>query len=218
MNLIPLLQSLMHSLIETGATLVAAGTAIWGITAWRREHVGKRRIDLAEEVLTLAYQARDVVKAIRFLPEGSNEGSTREPMPDETATETRMLNYAFVEFERCTQSADLFAKLRSLRYRFMAQHGRASGKPFDQLDSIRSEFLRRFQDMAMEIDQLRRKRFSDEKSDDVYKAELGQLWDQWHERRWSEEYQDGKDLVLQRFDNAVSDLEKECCKVIGSQT
>ena len=43
------------SLATVVATIVAAGTAVWGICAWRREYTGKRRIDLAEDVLALIY-------------------------------------------------------------------------------------------------------------------------------------------------------------------
>ncbi len=42
--------------------IVAAWTAVYGISAWRREFLGKKRIDLAEEVLVSFYEAKDVRK------------------------------------------------------------------------------------------------------------------------------------------------------------
>jgi hypothetical protein len=42
---------------QSTSVILASLFAIYGIDAWRREYVGKRRIELAEEVLALFYQA-----------------------------------------------------------------------------------------------------------------------------------------------------------------
>lgn len=44
--------------------LIAAWVALFGIDAWRREHSGKRRLELAEDTLALFYEASDVIKVI----------------------------------------------------------------------------------------------------------------------------------------------------------
>jgi hypothetical protein len=216
MDLTPLLSSVLQSSIETGATLVAAGTAVWGITAWRREHVGKRKIDLAEQILALAYEARDVFEAIRSPLGRPEEGSTRKASSEETPTETAMLNYAFIQVERCNHRADLFAKLRSLRYRFMAQHGPKSGEPFDEMNSIRLGLMRPVNSLHLQINSLRKRRTRMSEKD--YDAQLEQLWDQWHEERNAEEFDaDCSDLVLKRFGEAVSRLEEACRETIASR-
>ena len=45
--------------------LIGIWVAIYGIDSWRREHKGKRQIELAEETLALFYEARDVIAYIR---------------------------------------------------------------------------------------------------------------------------------------------------------
>jgi hypothetical protein len=60
------------------SVLVASLVAIRGIQAWRREFVGKRRIELAEEVLALFYQAKDAIGWIRFSLCCTTESSTRK--------------------------------------------------------------------------------------------------------------------------------------------
>lgn len=35
------------------ATIAAAGVAIWALAAWRKEHVGRQKIDLASETLVI---------------------------------------------------------------------------------------------------------------------------------------------------------------------
>jgi hypothetical protein len=52
-------------LIQGVSVIIASGMAFVGIKAWREEFVGKRRIELAEEVLALFYQAKDII-AERF--------------------------------------------------------------------------------------------------------------------------------------------------------
>jgi len=42
-------------IINPISIIVAAGVAVYGVNAWRREHVGKRRRELAEDTLALFY-------------------------------------------------------------------------------------------------------------------------------------------------------------------
>jgi hypothetical protein len=55
----------ISTIVASAAAIVASIVAVWGINAWRREHVGRRRIDLAEEVLGLFYGAREVISSFR---------------------------------------------------------------------------------------------------------------------------------------------------------
>ena len=56
----------MLDFISSVAVLIAALTFIAGVSAWRREFVGKRRIELAESVLAMFYEAEDVIKQIEI--------------------------------------------------------------------------------------------------------------------------------------------------------
>jgi hypothetical protein len=46
-------------------TALSLGAAVWAFNNWRRERIGGRKIEVAEEALTLMYEARDVITAVR---------------------------------------------------------------------------------------------------------------------------------------------------------
>ena len=142
------------SLATVVAAFVAAGTAVWGICAWRREHTGKRRIDLAEEVLALVYEIHDVLASVRSPLGYSEEGQTCPSMPDATNKEKAMLCTAYIPIERCYSRRDLFARLRSLRYRFMALNGKDAGIPFEELNNIRRGLAKPFYSMQIRLKEL----------------------------------------------------------------
>jgi hypothetical protein len=80
--------------IQAVSLIVAALTAIYGINAWRSEFVGKKRIDLAEEVLVRFYEARDAIGAIRNPFGYVGEGSTRQAGEHESAEEKQIFDKA----------------------------------------------------------------------------------------------------------------------------
>ena len=129
------------NIIQSISIIIAAWAIIIGVTAWRREYVGKRNLELAEEVLSLFYEAKDVLKSIRSPFGFSGEGSTRKAAPNESPEEKEVYDRAFVTFERYNRHSDLFSKLYSMRYRYMARFGRDSIKPFDDLKDIVNEIL-----------------------------------------------------------------------------
>jgi len=54
---------------------------------------------------------------------------------------------AYIPIERCDSRRDLFARLRSLRYRFMALNGKDAGIPFEELNNIRHGLAKPFYSM-----------------------------------------------------------------------
>ena len=76
--------------IQAVSLIVAAWTAIYGIRAWRSEFVGKKRIELAEEVLVRFYEARDVIRIIRNPFGYVGEGSTRQGAEGEAPEEKQI--------------------------------------------------------------------------------------------------------------------------------
>ncbi|MEY4704121.1 MAG: hypothetical protein RL042_317 [Nitrospirota bacterium] len=131
----------LTDLIQSGAVIIASIVAIYGITAWRVEFVGKRRIELAEEVLALFYQAQDIINSIRSSFGYEGEGRTRKPGPNESPKDKDALNQAYVLIERYNRHTELFSRLHALRYRFMAQFGPDASAPFDDLNRIINELL-----------------------------------------------------------------------------
>ena len=131
----------MTDLISAVSVLVAALAFLTAVSAWKREFVGKRKIELAESVLALFYEAEDAIREIRSPFGHVGEGTSRERSPGETEAESTLLDRAYVVFERYQKREQLFSQLRSLRYRFMATFGAGAGQPFDDLSRILREIF-----------------------------------------------------------------------------
>jgi hypothetical protein len=120
---------------------IAALAFVVGVNAWRREFVGKRRIELAENVLALFYEAQDAIREIRNPFSFVGEGETRKRSEHESEDEARILDNAYVVFERYQKRERLFAELRSMKYRFMATFGSNAGEPFVEINMIINEIF-----------------------------------------------------------------------------
>lgn len=126
------------------AVIIASIAATYGILSWRKERdefTGKRNIELAEEVLTLFYEAADVISSIRSPFGFGGEGSTRKASENETAEEKEIYDRAYVVIERFERHQDVFNKIRAMRYRFKARFGDEAIKPFDELHAVVNEVL-----------------------------------------------------------------------------
>jgi hypothetical protein len=116
-----------------GAACTGAYIAYRGLTKWQDETIGKRRIELAEDVLADFYQARDIIKAARSPFGFSHEGLSRKKGENETEEDARILNSYFAVTERLMSKADFFAEMWARRYRFSFVFGCEAAKPYDDL-------------------------------------------------------------------------------------
>lgn len=123
-------------ILESLAVMAASGVAIWRINSWRREMKGRKEYELAEEVLTLFYEAKDKISAIRSPSGWSGEGKSRQASPEERPEEKEAFDRAHIVYERYQKHQEIFNKLHTLRYRFMALFGRDKAEPFDNLNKI----------------------------------------------------------------------------------
>jgi hypothetical protein len=128
-------------IFQSASLILASFFAIYGIDAWRREYVGKRRIELAEEVLALFYQAKDIIETIRSSFGFKGEGETRKPGPQERPEDKEALDRAFVMIERYNKHQEVFSRIHALRYRFLALFGVEAAKPFVDLNLVINELL-----------------------------------------------------------------------------
>ncbi len=103
----------LTDIIQSGAVTIASIVAIYGISAWRVEFIGKRRIELAEDVLALFYQAKDAIEAMRSSFGYVGEGTTRQPRSDEKPEHKESLDQAYVLIERYNKYADVFSRLHA---------------------------------------------------------------------------------------------------------
>lgn len=140
--------SFTSELLKAVPSIATAAAAIYGVVIakagldkWRRETIGKRKAELAEEVIADFYQARDIIDAARSPATFAGEGETRKREAWETDSDTQTLNAYFATTERLNKRGEFFAQLYARRYRFMALFGLETAKPYDELWKIHREII-----------------------------------------------------------------------------
>ncbi|MEX1215120.1 hypothetical protein [Saccharospirillum sp.] len=108
---------------EAVAVIAACWAIISGVGAWKREFIGKRKIELAEDMLASFFELSDAVAFIRNPFASSNEGRTRQRGEHENPEHSKLLDRAYIVFERYEQKKEVFVRLNTLKYRFMAVFG-----------------------------------------------------------------------------------------------
>jgi len=204
-QIIAYLTTCIASLTTCLAMLLTAAVAIYGITAWRREFRGKRQIELAEEVLSLFYQAHDAIEAIRSPLGYSTEGSTRKRRDDETPKQTAAWDMAYVATERYERWREMFSKLQSLRYRFMVQIGKEEAEPFEEIRKVLNRIFgasRRLANLWIRREcAVREKQLED----------LGKEIQRYEAIFW---FGEEDDKIGERVEKAVSQMEDTCRNII----
>ena len=197
----------MLGVLGSISIILASATAVYGIKSWRREMIGRRRFDLAEEVLALFYEARDKVRAIRSPIGFQGEGATRKRRDDETDEESRLLDVAFMTMERYQKYEQTFNRLRALRYRAMVLFGKDRGDPFEELDKIVNKVLIAAS-MGADI-QLRLLKYRDESRQ---ARDLGKSLQKQQDVFW---WGGDDDPIQESVDAAVEQLEAICRDVLS---
>lgn len=111
---------------QTLAVISACWAIVSGVGAWKREFIGKRRIELAEETLATFFEIKDAIAFIRSPFSSVGEGESRVVGERETPEETELLNRGHIVFERYEKRREVFAKFETLKYKFMATYGAES--------------------------------------------------------------------------------------------
>lgn len=126
--------------LATIAQAVSVFAACWaiiaGIGAWKREFIGKRQIELAEQVLAKFFEIRDAVSFIRNPFSHNDEGSTRQQSDHETSEQTQLLNRGYIVVERYAKKEAAFAEFNTLKYRFMASFGAPTEEIFTETNRV----------------------------------------------------------------------------------
>ena len=201
------------SIIESIAIIIASlgtfFTIYLSINAWRRERIGKRKLDLTQEVLALFYEARDAIKYIRHPFSFAGEGSTRNSGPNESPEEKQLNDNAHVVFERYNKRQDLFSKLYSLRYQYMSQFGKDSAKPFVELNKIVNDIFISAQMLPRYWKKQGQRQWEDE-------AEFQKHLDEMHKHEavfW--EMTPDSDQITPRVEAVIAEIETQSYKIIG---
>ncbi len=197
--------NIISAIIFALATCFAAGVGIWGVRSWQIEFRGKRQIELAEDALALFYEAEKAIIAIRSPFGYGGEGATRKQGENETPEQKRARDNASVVFERYKEREQVFNKLLSMRYRFMAQIGKTEAEPFEEIRSVLNKIFQ----AARWLARLWSKDTSHYGTEELEKhCETVQKYEAIF---WEDE---DDDEISNRVKKAVSDMEQTCNNVI----
>ena len=182
--------------ITATAAAIGAYVGVKGINKWQAEAIGKKKIDLAEDVLAAFYDARDRIKFIRAVEGYAHEGEERKAPEGESNFQKRERDAAFVPLARYENHRQFFSELMAKRYRLRAQIGPRVDQPFNELQSVISKILTAAR-MLMRTAGART-----ESSEPLRKEWLAAI------------YEMDNDPISTRIDAAISDLEKVCQPIL----
>ncbi|MDR9497972.1 MAG: hypothetical protein RI556_02255 [Hydrogenovibrio sp.] len=120
--------------LTSGSALIASLVALYGINTWRREYVGKKRMDLGHDLLEAFYKAKDAIRYIRspFTPEIERSEAIKDLPEHRNEFDER----AAVLSKRLNDKQKEIAAFRAMKYKIMAVFGNDSEKIFDEFASI----------------------------------------------------------------------------------
>ncbi|HEY1559954.1 MAG TPA: hypothetical protein VG227_03025 [Caulobacteraceae bacterium] len=134
------LAAIWVSAIGNLTTGIGAGLGGWaalrGVNAWRIESLGRRKAELAEEVLAQFYRAKDALIWARLPADG--DGAERQVG---SAAPARGATAMAAPVERLNQASQVFSELQASRYRFMAYFGEDAARPFEDLRRVHNEVV-----------------------------------------------------------------------------
>jgi hypothetical protein len=160
------------------AAVTGAIIAILGYRKWKPESIGKRKIELAEQMLADFHQARDVIDYARTPTGWAIESDQRKPAKGETSGERRRKDAYFRTFQRLKAYEELFVRLQTRKYQAVAHFGGDARKPIEALGEVHAKVLAASGNLSRYY-----------KSD----GELPESWDEWETSiGWLQEDGDGK--------------------------
>ena len=196
------------STLKEISLLIGIWVAIYGIDSWRREHKGKRQMELAEETLSLFYEARDVIAYIRNIFSYSSETESIEQDENESKERFEARKQASVVFKRYNEKQELFNKIHAMRYRFMAQIGKEKAEPFEELRKIVNEIFI----SARMLSQLwNRRHFRTPEQEDKHYKSIEK-----YEAIFYEGIEE-EDPIIPRLNKLVSEIETTCKAIISGK-
>lgn len=179
------------------SVIFAALLGIGGFDWWRNKQLEQRRTEVAEEALSLLYEAFDVFEQVRS-PHIEGEGKSRNIPDNESPDLTSKYTIAIVPHERLQSHTSYFIKICKLRPKLKVFFGPDSFEPMNVPLLIRREILWR---ASLLRDSANDSNFLDK---DTKQECTNYLY--WYYDRESLE-QGYRDKVEQQLDKALKDME-----------
>lgn len=127
--------------VQAAAIIVTAAFAVLGLRAWRKQLIGKRRIEIAEETLVLAYKIRNAITYARLPVHGPAEGLSRPRELSNDENFRKLRDSYFVPVERLKIYDEDFARLERQALLCEIYFGPAVRAPLDALLRVRGRIL-----------------------------------------------------------------------------
>lgn len=126
----------LATIAQAFSIFVACWAIISGVNAWKREFIGKRKIELAETTLATYFEIKDTIAFLRSPFSNNTEGDTRKRSPHETEAEQQLLDRGYIIFERYEKKKEVFIQFKTLKYKFMAVFGPETEEIFTSTNQI----------------------------------------------------------------------------------
>jgi hypothetical protein len=133
-GVMPLVQAVIVGLFALAGIVI---TQAW--TTQRERQKG--RLELAEDVLALFYEAREAIAAIRNPFSWFNDGGTRQRASYETDREAEFKDRAYLPIGRYRQREEFFNGFRAKKFRFVATFRDDSETAFNEIDQVLREIF-----------------------------------------------------------------------------
>lgn len=191
--------SSLSDIVLAVAAATAAYQGIKSLSAWKAEATGRRRMELAEDVLVEFHEVRDLMRAIRSPLSYSSEGKTRKREPGESNDVAGRKDTYFVILERFDARRDVVARLMGRRYRMVAWFTPETDKAFEKLQTAIQRVLSSAQMLVESVGDGTRE--ADPKS-----------WKEWEGALWRGA--SSPDPIATQIDEAVSEIEAVCRPIL----
>ncbi|MCW8914513.1 MAG: hypothetical protein OQK24_01520, partial [Magnetovibrio sp.] len=185
----------LTSIIQAVAVVAVAYPAFKGLTSWRHEILGKKKIELAEEALVLAYELEGLIEWARHSAAWGGEGQERPNRDDEEEGIQRLNDSYYSRVSRLNEGAEEFARLRKTKMLFRAHFGNEAQDALKEFIVVRNQIssaVGMLINHAGECD---------------YPVNLRQ---QHQDVIWDHSTEDEPDAIRQRIVDAVAEIERVC--------
>jgi len=191
------------ALIAAIAAIATAFFASRALSAWRGELIGRRKVELAEDILAVAHEASEMIKGSRSPMAFNGEGASLNVGPDVEDDQRRNAEAMYAPAERLGAKPDLWAKIEALRFRARVYFGEPVRTAMAEVLRVRLEVHNASILLARNALRAPAQRVSH----DVQERYEAKIW-----------YADEPDDPLQaRLDGAIAVLQLSCGPVISEK-
>ena len=186
-------------IVQAFAVAAVAIPAFLGLNTLRKQLIGKRKIELAEEVLTLSYTLQYAIKSARYPGSYSSEGTEREGRDQEPEAQRNRNDSYYAPISRLSQHSEEFSRLLSSSMRFRAYYGEQGQESLAAFNIVRNKI---YGAVGMLINKSQEERVS------------SKLIEKWHNTIWDMSTEDEPDEINLQINDAVAEIERICRPIL----